>query len=248
MIASTAEPGAVELPVVKRGPGRPPGSKNKNGSAAAKKKKKRLQQTRRLIGRPCKWQKKWSTDGHLDVFKWVPVEGTEGKYEELPAFEEPEFPEFLEEDPLPRRARVARSTSLRNLGELDGDSEGEGGEGGEVAAAASPMASSASAATQPLPQPEYRCPLCGMAPLKRMGLFTHTRVKHGMARSQLDMQACLIGDAAAKVESSTTPLKAEGMLVKMEGAEPQQQQQARLLPNLKVRIKPLGPPPAPPPQ
>ena len=150
------------LPLVKRGPGRPPGSKSKKrlalaaAAAAAAAGAAGRQPKRKMVGTVRRWTRKLVSDGHLDVVKWVVVEGSERNRrfvedEEAAAAAAAAAAaesDSEENETIARRTRVQRVKSMAELEAMGGFYQ--------QGLAAQPAA----------PQPQvnlvrYRCPLAG---------------------------------------------------------------------------------------
>lgn len=115
---------------------------------------------------------------------------------QLPQAEEENFEDGGEEDmmlpALARRpTRVARTTSARNLGELELQGQQQQGlEGGGLqtpGVGAAPLVVVPEVAVQ-----LYRCLDCGSGPFKRIGLYTHYRSKHLKKKEAVDIEACTL--------------------------------------------------------
>jgi hypothetical protein len=73
MNSSTVVFGCMSGVVSKRGPGRPPGG----GKKRFQQQKTSVDRQRKMIGKSRNWTQKWVSDGHLELFKWTVVEGSE---------------------------------------------------------------------------------------------------------------------------------------------------------------------------
>ncbi len=185
---------------VKRGPGRPkkrvaPPVVLGTGGAPRKK----------LVGRVRRWTKKLVSDGHLDLVRWVVVEGSERNRKFVDdeealaaaaAAAAAAESDSEEHEAIGRRTRVQRAKSMADLG----DPFGGGLYQQQLMPAQQPVL-----AVPVVNLVRYRCPVsgCGQVFFKVAGLLAHTRMKHKMRKEKVNVQGCkFIIDPGAPAEES----------------------------------------------